>query len=291
MTIPALCFAQGPPNLVQLPQTCCEAAAEARAALRRFREANRPIHESDAVDDPSKMSRRTPWRLSVQLPLPCPGFTDDLVRPYDEADWPGGIQQRFRVLRPLVEDNFLSGYNAIFIGMLESPADGIGVWDMGTATIVTNVTNATFAPFARLCAGDFGSRVLEPDHLLIAVNSSWTSSKDIGQLWDWKLREQAATLIDDLSQWEQLWHLEDVRTAAGATGVLFRSYPEQWMLFATETDSRWSLFSERSNPPPVTGKVLLQSFERPSMEEIRRLLNEQRSSRQNKARLHRKKSE
>lgn len=41
--------------------------------------------------------------------------------------------------------------------------------------------NLNFAPFARLCAGDFGGRVLEPGHTLLVVNPTFTSSKDIGQ--------------------------------------------------------------------------------------------------------------
>lgn len=32
----------------------------------------------------------------------------DLIRANDESDWPGGVQQRFRALRPLV-DGLLEG--------------------------------------------------------------------------------------------------------------------------------------------------------------------------------------
>lgn len=39
-----------------------------------------------------------------------------------------------------------------------------------------------FAPFARLCAGEFGSRVQEPSHTLLVVNPTWTQSSDIGQV-------------------------------------------------------------------------------------------------------------
>lgn len=158
------------------PKTCTEAAMEARSVLRRFREASR-----NAVAPPPS----APLRLTVQLPVPSPsGREDDFVRPFDEGEWPGGIQQRFRALRPLIE-RMLEGYSAEFVGMLESPADGIGVWAAmeGTSTVVANVSNATFSPFARLCAGEFGSRVLDPGHLLVAVNPSWTTSADIGQLW------------------------------------------------------------------------------------------------------------
>jgi hypothetical protein len=101
---------------------------------------------------------------------PCAG--DDLFRTDDESDWPGGVQQRFRWLRPLVEV-LLEGYGPQFLGMLESPADGVGAWHAaGGITVVGGVTNATFGLFARLAAGEFGGGVLQRGHLLVAVNQS-----------------------------------------------------------------------------------------------------------------------
>jgi hypothetical protein len=72
----------------------------------------------------------------------------------DEADFPGGIVQHFRVLRPLAEA-VLEGYAPTFLGMLESPADGMGCWKAagGSITLVGPVFNATFATFAMLCDG------------------------------------------------------------------------------------------------------------------------------------------
>ena len=154
-------------------RTCLEAASQAKAALRRYRETV-----------PSAPPPAAPLKLTVTLPLPSPSERE-LVTQFDEGEWPGGVQQRFRALRPLIE-SMLDGYDPQFLGMLESPADGIGVWAAcgGAATVAACVSNATFAPFARLCAGEFGARVLEPGHLLVAVNPSWTSSADIGQRWD-----------------------------------------------------------------------------------------------------------
>jgi hypothetical protein len=53
----------------------------------------------------------SPRRLTVRLPLPSPEAGDDAVRAYSQADWPGGILQRFRRLRPLIEAGFLDGYS------------------------------------------------------------------------------------------------------------------------------------------------------------------------------------
>lgn len=204
-------------------RTCTEAAAQARAALRRYREQDRAAPQA------------RPRRLQVWLPVSSPGKPreDDSIYAYDASDWPGGIQQRFRRLRPLVE-TLLEGYSPSFVGMLESPADGIGVWRAGggDTTVVTQVRalllgsmrwlscsagshsqgcarlcskrmvpacristlphrpnnsaaqvgNVNFAPFARLCAGDFGASVLDPGHTILAVNPTWTKSGDIGQV-------------------------------------------------------------------------------------------------------------
>lgn len=82
------------------------------------------------------------------------------------------MQQRFRWLRPLVEV-LLEGYGPQFLGMLESPADGVGAWHAaGGITVVGGVTNATFGLFARLAAGEYGGGVLQRGHLLVAVNQS-----------------------------------------------------------------------------------------------------------------------
>ena len=127
------------------------------------------------------------------------------------------------------------------------------------------VGNQNFAPFARLCAGEFGGAVLEPQHTLVAVNPSWTASKDIGQLWDRRLRQQAAAVIDAPAAWLPLYHLWDVRTARGATGMLFRSWPHAWKLYSTcgEEEPAAALDS-----PPI-----LVSAERPTMQQQIEALN------------------
>ena len=177
-------------------RTCTEAAAQARAALRRRRDALRqPADAGAAAAAPAASSSSAqqdhqdqqpqqqqaaslPRRLTVRLPLPSPGRGDDALHNYDQAragsflwqpppearlwrpchvrtnnspqhhclphpalcflaagamfqpcssnlpnvfnictprcpqaDWPGGIQQRFRRLRPLIEEQLLAGYD------------------------------------------------------------------------------------------------------------------------------------------------------------------------------------
>ena len=40
-----------------------------------------------------------------------------------------------------------------FLGLIESPSDGLGVWTLPDATIAGLVTNATFPSFLKLCEG------------------------------------------------------------------------------------------------------------------------------------------
>jgi hypothetical protein len=49
-------------------------------------------------------------------------------------------------------------YDPQFLGMLESPADGLGCWALPDTTLAGIGTNATFASFAKLCEGGYGSR-------------------------------------------------------------------------------------------------------------------------------------
>ena len=52
---------------------------------------------------------------------------EDPIEQLQESDWPGGLQQRHRYLRPLVE-SLLEGYGAEFVGLLEDDADALGAW-------------------------------------------------------------------------------------------------------------------------------------------------------------------
>lgn len=209
-------------------ETIPEAVRQARAALRRFREA-RASGEFVPADPGAPICAR------IQLPLPHPG-AEDRIQLLDESEFPGGVLQVFRKLRPLVED-LLLGYDAEFVGMLESDADGVGVWRCQDMTVVVNVNNQTFAPFARLCDGDFGGRPTEAGHLVIAVNCAWTSAADIGQFWDRDLKARARRLIEE-RPWLDLYHLFALRTAGGATAWLYHTWGEPWKLYhSPDTDA------------------------------------------------------
>lgn len=83
-----------------------------------------------------------------------------------------------------------------------------GVWRLADTTVVANVTSATFEAFAKLCNGEFGSRPLQADHTLVAVNPSWgKTAEGIGQLWEWKLKQQVrARRMTDVRQMAAQMH-------------------------------------------------------------------------------------
>lgn len=235
---------------------------EARSALRRFREAR-------AEGAAPKRSAEEPWRLQLDVPLPVASDVADRgVRmqdaPFsllDEGDWPGGQLQRFRALRTVVEP-LLEGYDAGFIGMLESPADGLGVWQLKDLVLAGIVVNASFQPFLKLCEGGFGAQPTKPDQAVIVVQD-WTRGGDIGQPWQRDLRAKARALIDD-AQWQPLYACRMVRTSRGkAFGCLTGGWGVPWRLYPADTPESSS----------IRNQVLLEAEAEPTAPEIIAALN------------------
>ena len=223
------------------PSTCAQAVQQARQSLRLAREDTQ--YEEDT-------STRTPRRITIELPIPTPG-RDDVIPPDRNYDWPGGMRQRFRYLRPLVDD-LLEGYDAKFLGMLESESDGIGVWssDRGQFTLVTLVSDVTFASFARLCRGEAVSRVLDPNHAIVVVNPGWTTWTNVGNFWERGLKDEAKRLIDD-TDWLCVYSLRAVQTNRGVHGLLRRQHPGLWELFPAEEDPDGGIVPDEGVMPIV----------------------------------------
>ena len=69
----------------------------------------------------------------------------------------------------------LDGYDAEFVGMLDRDAEGIGVWKCGEGmTTLTHPSDVTASFFLALLRGEYGARVLDPAHLVVVVNGSWS---------------------------------------------------------------------------------------------------------------------
>ncbi|EFJ48729.1 hypothetical protein VOLCADRAFT_104580 [Volvox carteri f. nagariensis] len=221
-----------------------------------------------------------PRRLIIELPLPSQrvGFLgrgsslpSDLVMLLDEGDYPGGVLQRFRVLRKLV-DELLEGYDAEFLGLLEDSADGVGLWSCGRdMTLVANITNATVPSLIKLLDGWYGSRTTSPEHTVIAVNPQWTDASSVGQPWQTSLRQRAAEVLDEAT-WSTLYCARVLRGSRGANGLLHRAWPHRWTLYPTATpDTRY------------VGGCLLASPTRPPADLILSKLNEAKPDMKEKA--------
>ncbi|GBF99833.1 hypothetical protein Rsub_12948 [Raphidocelis subcapitata] len=246
------------------PRTHGAVVQGARAALRRFR-------EDRAAGRAPKRSPSEPWRLLLDAPLPvaadvAAGGLPLEGSPFgvaDEGDWPGGQAQRFRAWRKFVEP-LLDGYPSSFLGMLESPSDGLGVWQLPDMVVAGLVVNATFPAFARLCAGDFGAQPTRPDQAVV-VAADWTRADDIGQPWDRTTSRAARELIDD-AEWRHLYSAKMLRTAKGrAFGCVVGGWGLPWRVYAAEGADSSTLLDE----------VVLecQGPQQPAREEIAAALN------------------
>ncbi|WIA36231.1 hypothetical protein OEZ86_007564 [Tetradesmus obliquus] len=259
------------------PKTVGAVVRQARDAFRRYRQdttaakQQQQQQQQDASpQQPSVQSLQGGTRLTLQLPLPVasmapPGvqLMDQSFTLFDEGDWPGGIVQRFRALRPLVE-GVLEGYDPQFLGMLESPADGVGCWALPDTTLAGIGTNATFASFAKLCEGGYGSRPLAAGHSVVAINPDWTGPADIGQFWERKLKQSAEELLAP-EQWQVLYSCRMLRTSRGkAFGLLVGSYGLGWHL--------WRAGSEESSSVQA-GNCLLWSADKPEQSRVIETLN------------------
>jgi hypothetical protein len=170
-------------------------------------------------------------RLSVTLPLPIPGDPSRAVALADDFLFPGGQQQRYRALSPCV-DALLDGYTPSFKGLVDGPADGVGIWAIGDdATAISFVSNATVPALLRLVNGDFGARPAQAGHTVVAVNPSWTVSSDVGNFWEVGLRAKAKPVLEGTA-WEAFYVALPLRRAGGTTALLLRAWPGPWRLLA-----------------------------------------------------------
>ena len=142
----------------------------------------RLLREAAAQNEPC------PRRVRVELPLPLADLDSDALAfaglHGQASDWSGGINQRFRVTKGLIDAFVLDGYENEYLGLLDRDADGMGVWKIGgsmpgekhDATLVTHPADTTAGFFLKLLDGDYGARVAEKEHLIIVVNAFWSGS-------------------------------------------------------------------------------------------------------------------
>ena len=76
-----------------------------------------------------------PKKVRIEIPLPNVAIGgDELV--YNGlhgqgSDWSGGIEQRWRVTKKILEKKMFDGYDYTFEGLLDRDADGMAIWTVG----------------------------------------------------------------------------------------------------------------------------------------------------------------
>ena len=211
------------------PATCAEAASRARVTIRNLRE----MRARDA-----DVARETA-RVRVELPLPSIDLGSDALAYVglhgQASDWSGGMSQRYRRTRSLLEKNAFDGYEFEYHGMLDRDAEGMGLWTLGDfALVTTHPSDTTFAFFERLLSGEYGGRVGGDDgRMLIVVNAFWSGKGEkVGQPWEFGLRRRAKELLsEERGDFEKVYACRRARSASGVEGTLLREWPGPWRLF------------------------------------------------------------
>ena len=181
--------------------------------------------------------------MRVELPLPSIDLgTDDLVYVGlhgQASDWSGGMRQRYRATRGLLERHVFDGYAFDYHGLLDADADGMGLWSLGDfAVVTTHPSDTTFAYFERLLSGEYGGggRVGEDAadaKMLVVVNAFWSGKgENVGQPWEFGLRRRAKELLsDERGDFEKIYACRRTRSASGVEGTLLKEWPGPWRLF------------------------------------------------------------
>jgi hypothetical protein len=219
------------------PTTISGASSEAKQVLRLLREAS------------SGAGVESPKRVRIELPLPLSDFgSDDVDKDVlafagfggQASDWSGGMAQRFRVTKGLIDDYVLDGYENDYLGLLDRDADGMGVWRVGggdsgghDCTLLTHAADTTGEFLIKLIEGEYGSAVAKDTHLIVVVNAFWTGSgENVGQPWEFALRKKAREVLNTTNGgWEKVYCARRVRSAAGVEGTLVRRWPSPWRLW------------------------------------------------------------
>jgi hypothetical protein len=213
------------------PTTCAAAAEEARSVIRTLRDA--------LLNDESQQTATR--KIRIELPLPSLDLGGDRIAYLglhgQAADWSGGMEQRYRVTRKLIEEHALAGYDYTYHGLLDRDAEGMGLWTCGDfMTMTTHPSDTTFGYFLKLLNGEYGGLEKirdDPTHLVVVVNAFWSGKgESVGQPWEFGLKKAAReTLGGDSGDWEKAYSCRRARSAAGVEGTLIRRWPGAWRLF------------------------------------------------------------
>jgi hypothetical protein len=50
-------------------------------------------------------------------------------------------------------------------------------------SVICNANTLTLETLIGLCEGEYGQGPTQPDHVIVAVNCTWSAAEDVGQFW------------------------------------------------------------------------------------------------------------
>eukprot|EP00899_Mesostigma_viride_P008058 jgi/Mesvir1/17253/Mv07663-RA.1 len=188
-------------------------------------------------------------RHLVDLLLPLIGATD-------LDDWPGGIQQQFKAIQPMV--------NSLMVGLLgDDQAASLNnyIIDGGDAVVAWEGDALAAVVFA---TGDSLPRIMEiaakkPERPLLLINVQWQQSQQV--VSDFGIGKQRAVAEEFVASFCQVYSLKQTRIKGRNMSLLYQ-YGGPWQIIVMEDNGR------------VKGTPILEP-ERPSYRRIEELLKGQ----------------
>eukprot|EP00475_Leptophrys_vorax_P030836 TRINITY_DN46507_c0_g1_i1.p1 TRINITY_DN46507_c0_g1~~TRINITY_DN46507_c0_g1_i1.p1 ORF type:complete len:359 (+),score=6.22 TRINITY_DN46507_c0_g1_i1:142-1077(+) len=200
-----------PARRVSVPDSVDESVQQARAAVRRAREAGH---------------RRL--QLDLLLPLIGPSILDD---------WPGGIQQQLQAALPLVE-SLLKGLvdgGEMYTRRVIDQEDAVVVWESKTVALVLFPTAETLSAVQELAGKD-------PNRTVIMVNPQWQPGQVVSDFGFGRRRKEAEEF---LGSFLTAYSLRRTRIRSAEVTVV-KCFPGQWQVYASD-DSGSGSDSSSSN--------------------------------------------
>eukprot|EP00276_Gloeochaete_wittrockiana_P022340 CAMPEP_0184342600 /NCGR_PEP_ID=MMETSP1089-20130417/11202_1 /TAXON_ID=38269 ORGANISM="Gloeochaete wittrockiana, Strain SAG46.84" /NCGR_SAMPLE_ID=MMETSP1089 /ASSEMBLY_ACC=CAM_ASM_000445 /LENGTH=226 /DNA_ID=CAMNT_0026671539 /DNA_START=217 /DNA_END=897 /DNA_ORIENTATION=- len=185
-------------------------------------------------------------RLLLQLPLPLTGASD-------LDDWPGGIQQQFLALRPIVKQFCQGLFNSQRTGRFIDADDAVHVWESDEVKIVSFVTSETLKALEKVASSSTVP--------VIVINPQWREA-DFG--WG----EGKKTLQQIVASFTPAYIFQTTQVRLGITAAVKAAlqYTPQtkWQVFRVSEEDGLGECLASELPERPKGKDLEVFFKGPS---------------------------
>jgi len=175
-------------------------------------------------------------RQRIELLLPLVGATD-------LDDWPGGIQQQFKAVLPMVETLLkgLKSSDPALEGPLDAKildqGDAVGQWKGSALAAVVFPTAQTLKNVKELAEGN--------RRLVLMVNPQWKGGQVVSDFGIGPWRRASEEFV---ATFEEVYHLSQSRISGDECRVL-RSYPGDWQVHVAGADGALPCVSVEKEKP------------------------------------------